>query len=182
MQILEENFSLDKNCSSTFCKDFQFAYCNGTFAKIDHFLFGGWNGFFRRKKCLCEEKRILHSSFFSLKTHGLFFSILWYKNVLYCLCVFQLLFCLSSSDSLCIECITYLWRQPTNTNILLAAFSYESFEEALLYWHFRFEIFWRKNIGANALIKCRWNWPLKPLLDFVFQSTTSTGLTLQQRI
>ncbi len=28
-----------------------------------------------------------------------------------------------------------------------------------LYLHFRFEIFWCKNIGANVLLKCWWNWP-----------------------
>ncbi len=32
--------------------------------------------------------------------------------------------------------------------------------EAFLCLHFRFELFWRKNIGANVLIKCWWNWPL----------------------
>ncbi len=45
------------------------------------------------------------------------------------------------------------------TNILRAAFSYESFVCCFLYLGFRFELLWRKNIGANALIKCWWNWP-----------------------
>ncbi len=32
--------------------------------------------------------------------------------------------------------------------------------KAFLYLNFRFELFWFKNIGANALIKCCRNWPL----------------------
>ncbi len=32
-------------------------------------------------------------------------------------------------------------------------------QEAFLYLQFRFELFWWKNIGTNALIKCWWHWP-----------------------
>ncbi len=33
--------------------------------------------------------------------------------------------------------------------------------KAVMYLHIRYELsFWRKNIGANVLIKCRRNWPL----------------------
>ncbi len=32
-------------------------------------------------------------------------------------------------------------------------------DEAFLYLHFWFELIWHKNIGANALVKCWWNWP-----------------------
>jgi hypothetical protein len=39
------------------------------------------------------------------------------------------------------------------TNILHAFFCSKVLCEAFLYLHFRFELFWRKNIGANALIK-----------------------------
>ncbi len=45
------------------------------------------------------------------------------------------------------------------TNTLLAAFSYENFTRSFFCLHFRFELFWRKNIGTNELIKCGWNWP-----------------------
>jgi hypothetical protein len=41
------------------------------------------------------------------------------------------------------------------TNILRAAFLYESFAQSFfLYFHFRLELFWHQNIGANVLLKC----------------------------
>ena len=40
------------------------------------------------------------------------------------------------------------------TNILRASFCTKVSRETFLCLHFRFELFWRKNIGANALIKC----------------------------
>jgi hypothetical protein len=40
------------------------------------------------------------------------------------------------------------------TNILHAAFLYKSFVQIFLYLYFRFELFCRGNISANALIKC----------------------------
>ncbi len=40
------------------------------------------------------------------------------------------------------------------TNILRAVFSYESFARAFLCLKYRLNFF-----GANALIKCWWNWP-----------------------
>jgi hypothetical protein len=33
--------------------------------------------------------------------------------------------------------------------------------KAFLSLHFRFELFWCKNIGANALKKCWWNWSME---------------------
>ncbi len=45
------------------------------------------------------------------------------------------------------------------TNILCAPFCMKVLLEAFLYFHVRVELFWCKNIGTNALIKCGWYWP-----------------------
>jgi len=74
---LKKNFlRLDKKCSSTLCREFQFAYCIGTFEKIDHFLFVGWNGFFAKKMSLGRKI----SSFLKQKKLQ-FFTFFWLKNV-----------------------------------------------------------------------------------------------------
>ncbi len=39
------------------------------------------------------------------------------------------------------------------TNILCAAFLYESLAQSFLYWYFKFELFWRKNIIHKMLVK-----------------------------
>ncbi len=41
--------------------------------------------------------------------------------------------------------------------------------QSFLCLHFRFELFLRKNIGANELMKCWWNWP-KEFYDKSFSS------------
>ncbi len=59
--------------------------------------------------------------------------------------------------------IKYWWNRLLGvifTNILPAAFTYKSFAQNFFsYLHFRFQLFWRKNIGANLLINW-WNWLL----------------------
>ena len=50
------------------------------------------------------------------------------------------------------------------TNILQAAFSYESVFAAFLYLQFGFVIFWQKNIGAKAA--CKMLMKLAPWVDF----------------
>jgi hypothetical protein len=59
----------------------------------------------------------------------------------------------------------------TFTNILNVAFFVGKFRVKLfLYLHFRFELFWHKNIGANLLIKCWWNWPQWSKYNYLFSS------------
>ncbi len=45
------------------------------------------------------------------------------------------------------------------TNILHVAFLYETFAQKLFCtWSKGYTFYWRKEVGANALIKCWWNW------------------------
>ncbi len=55
--------------------------------------------------------------------------------------------------------LKWLFRWQFYQHITCTFFVQKFCTKLFLYLHLRFELFWHKNIGANVLIKCWWNWP-----------------------
>ncbi len=63
------------------------------------------------------------------------------------------------TTSICLEEIRNCQQVSISPTFYAQIFCTKVSRKAFLCLHLRFELFGGKNIGANALIKCWWNWP-----------------------
>ncbi len=128
-----------------------------------------WNGNYMRNVglplpqfFLCRSKSVLKSTirgqFHQRSTCS--FYICKLRAQLFCAYVLGLHFTGVSltAQKLHVEC-WWNWLQVSiSSTFYVRLIHTKVLNKVFLYLHFRFEIFWRENIGANALIQCWWSW------------------------